>query len=107
MKRAYGGLLICAALPLAACGGRVWGLGHEKPARFALTGLRRTGPNAQPQDLILRTNVATGETWVLAAVEKDGKVADRWARVLEPIKETRKLQDGKEITVEEEVEAPH
>ncbi|MGH7962652.1 MAG: hypothetical protein ACRERD_12635, partial [Candidatus Binatia bacterium] len=37
------------------------------------------------------------EAWILAAIEKDGKITDRWARIPEPVKETRKLPSGKVV----------
>ena len=104
-------LVVLTSASLGACdAGKVLGRSkaREDSGRFVVTGIRRTLPSrAAPEELVVRINTATGETWILAAVEKDGKITDRWARIPEPIKETRKLPSGKEYTIEEEVEVPH
>jgi hypothetical protein len=67
------------------------------PGRFTIVSVRRSSAaRPTPDELVVRVNVRSGESWILTPADKDGKVVERWTRVAEPIKE-----------IEESVGAPH
>jgi hypothetical protein len=74
---------------LASVGCRRWF--SKAPAshgHFTVVSVHRTtAAHPTGEDLIVRVNVLSGESWLLTPTDKDGKTVERWTRIAEPIKE--------------------
>jgi hypothetical protein len=80
-------VLALACVASVGCG-RHWFSRPAPPGRFTVVSVRRsTAAHPNPDELIVRVNVLSGESWILTPTDKDGKVVERWTRVAEPFKE--------------------
>jgi hypothetical protein len=87
MRKTLVALLALTCLTSVGC--RRWLHRQLPPAgRFHVVSVHRTtAAHPNGEDLVVRVNELTGESWLLIPTEWDGRPAERWVRVAEPIKE--------------------
>jgi hypothetical protein len=56
--------------------------------RFQVVSVHRTtAAHPNGEDVVVRVNELSGESWLLTPMDKDGRTVERWVRIAEPIKE--------------------